>query len=83
MDKITSVRGFKDILPGDTEKWHFVEEKAREIFTNFGVREIKIPILEKTDLFKRGIGEATDSNNTRMGFGQQPVNVSLRSICLR
>jgi len=60
MDKITSVRGFKDILPGETEKWHFVEEKAREIFTNFGVREIKIPILEKTDLFKRGIGEATD-----------------------
>ena len=60
MDKITSIRGFKDILPGETEKWAFVEEKAREIFANFGIREIKIPILEKTELFKRGIGETTD-----------------------
>lgn len=60
MDKITSVKGFKDILPGETEKWHYVEEKAREIFGNFGVREIKVPILEKTDLFTRGIGETTD-----------------------
>jgi histidyl-tRNA synthetase len=60
MEKITSVRGFKDILPGETEKWSFVEEKARKIFIDFGYREIKIPILEKTDLFVRGIGEATD-----------------------
>jgi len=60
MEKITSVRGFKDILPGETEKWHYVEEKAREIFTNFGIQEIKVPILEKTELFTRGIGEATD-----------------------
>jgi histidyl-tRNA synthetase len=60
MDKITSIRGFKDILPGETEKWAFVEEKAREIFANFGIREIKVPILEKTELFTRGIGETTD-----------------------
>ena len=57
---IQSVRGFKDILPGEVEKWRFVEEKAREVLENFGVREIRVPILEKTELFQRGIGEATD-----------------------
>ena len=60
MERITSIRGFRDILPGESEKWQFVEEKAREIFGAYGVREIRIPILEKTDLFRRGIGETTD-----------------------
>jgi len=60
MEIITSVKGFKDILPQETGKWQYVEEMARKIFTDFGFREIRIPILEKTELFKRGIGEATD-----------------------
>ena len=60
MAKITSVRGFRDILPDEALKWQRVEEKIREIFFNFGIQEIRIPILEKTELFKRGIGEATD-----------------------
>jgi histidyl-tRNA synthetase len=60
MEKVTSVRGFKDILPDETGIWQFVEEKARIIFTNFGFKEIRVPILEKSDLFKRSIGEATD-----------------------
>jgi len=60
LETISSVRGFKDILPGEVEKWRHVEERAREIFSNFGVHEIKIPILEKTELFQRGIGETTD-----------------------
>jgi histidyl-tRNA synthetase len=60
LETIVSVRGFKDILPGEAEKWRYAEEKAREIFSSFGVQEIKVPILEKTELFRRGIGEATD-----------------------
>jgi len=60
MAKITSVRGFRDLLPDETPKWQRVEEKIREIFFDFGIREIRIPVLEKTELFKRGIGEATD-----------------------
>ena len=60
MAKITSVRGFRDILPDETPKWQRVEEKIRAIFFSFGIREIRIPVLEKTELFKRGIGEATD-----------------------
>jgi len=60
MQSITAVRGFKDILPEETGKWQFVERQAREVFAAFGFKEIRIPILEKTDLFKRGIGESTD-----------------------
>jgi histidyl-tRNA synthetase len=58
--KITSVRGFKDVLPDEIGTWRFVEETARRVFENFGYREIRIPVLEKTELFTRGIGEATD-----------------------
>ncbi len=57
---ITAVKGFKDILPSQTGKWLYVEGIARTIFTNFGFREIRVPILEKTALFQRSIGEATD-----------------------
>lgn len=55
-----SIRGFKDILPGEVEKWQFVEKKAREIFALFGFAELRIPILERTELFARSLGESTD-----------------------
>jgi len=57
---IRGIKGFNDILPGEVEKWHRVEAVARKIFSGFGFREIRIPILEKTELFARGIGETTD-----------------------
>ncbi len=57
---ITAIRGFNDILPSEIGKWQFVEKTAREVFENFGFAEIRIPILERTELFARGIGEATD-----------------------
>ncbi len=60
METINSVRGFRDILPPETEKWRRVEETANEVFRSFGFREIRIPVLEKTELFRRGIGESTD-----------------------
>jgi histidyl-tRNA synthetase len=58
--KIKAIRGVKDILPHEVKKWEFLETKAREIFESYGFAEIKIPIFEKTALFARGIGEATD-----------------------
>ena len=57
---IKAVRGFKDVLPGESEKWAFLENLARRYFLAYGFREIRLPILEKTELFARGIGEATD-----------------------
>ena len=60
MEKITVIKGFKDILPEDTPRWCRLESTARNVFSSFGFREIRVPILEKTDLFKRSIGETTD-----------------------
>lgn len=60
MAQVTSIRGFKDIVPDEVGKWHYVEARARSVFSLFGIREIRIPILEKTELFIRGIGETTD-----------------------
>ena len=54
------LRGFKDILPQDIKKWQRLERVARETLESFGYKEIRTPILEKTTLFARGVGEATD-----------------------
>jgi len=58
--EIKAIRGFNDLLPDEIGKWHFVEETARQIFEEFGFSELRIPVIEKTELFSRGIGEATD-----------------------
>ena len=57
---IKAIKGINDILPDAVGKWQLVESVARRIFSNFGYQEIRIPILEKTELFARSIGEATD-----------------------
>jgi histidyl-tRNA synthetase len=60
MAPLQSVKGFKDILPGESELWQTIEEQAKVIFRHFGFREIRLPMLEKTELFARSIGESTD-----------------------
>ncbi|MFO7885026.1 MAG: histidine--tRNA ligase [Desulfobacteraceae bacterium] len=57
---IQTIRGFRDILPEDTDLWQKIEAKAGELFQDFGFQEIRLPIVEKTELFARSIGEATD-----------------------
>jgi histidyl-tRNA synthetase len=57
---INGVKGFNDILPGEVEKWQHIEATARRVFELYGLSEIRIPILEKTELFSRSIGDATD-----------------------
>ncbi|WP_127506019.1 histidine--tRNA ligase [Paenibacillus humicus] len=52
--------GTQDLLPGQVERWQFVESKAREICRRFNFREIRTPMFESTDLFRRGVGETTD-----------------------
>ncbi len=49
-----------DILPEEIDIWHFLEDCVKEVFHAFGFREIRVPVLEKTDLFCRSIGEETD-----------------------
>jgi histidyl-tRNA synthetase len=58
--EIKAIRGMNDILPEDVSKWRFVEETARRIFALYGFEELRTPILERTELFLRGIGDDTD-----------------------
>lgn len=53
-------KGTKDILPGSVYKWNFIEKIMREIAATYGCREIRTPMFEHTELFKRGVGETTD-----------------------
>ena len=57
---ITAIKGFNDILPGEVEKWQHIETTARKVFGCYGFSEIRVPVMEKTELFARSIGDATD-----------------------
>ncbi|UCG05527.1 MAG: histidine--tRNA ligase, partial [Desulfobacterales bacterium] len=57
---IPLIRGFKDILPGEVELWQEIERIARQLIDDFGFNEIRIQIMEKTEMFARSIGEDTD-----------------------
>jgi histidyl-tRNA synthetase len=64
--EITTIKGFKDILPQEAAIWQWVETQAREILRAFGFKEIRPPLLERTDLFSRTIGEDTDIVSKQM-----------------
>lgn len=57
---IQSVRGMNDILPDMTPYWQVVEQAMKAVLDSYGYREIRFPIVEKTELFSRSIGEVTD-----------------------
>lgn len=57
---IQAVRGFRDVLGPEVGVWQRVEETARDVLERYGFRQIRIPILERTELFARSIGESTD-----------------------
>ncbi len=58
--KTQAIRGMNDILPGVSATWRYLEEVVREIVESYGYEEIRLPLLEYTELFKRSIGEVTD-----------------------
>ena len=60
MASIKAIRGMHDILPSETPLWQFFEAQVKLVFDQYGYQEIRMPIAEKTDLFCRSIGEATD-----------------------
>lgn len=53
-------KGTKDILPSESYKWQYIEKIAARLFENFGLKEIRVPVFENTELFLRGVGETTD-----------------------
>jgi histidyl-tRNA synthetase len=86
--KITSIKGFADIFPGEVETWQSVEATARQVFNSYNFSEIRIPIVEKTELFSRSIGESTDivekemytfeDHDSRSGESAQGTKLTLR-----
>lgn len=60
IDPIKAIRGMHDIVPSEAGYWQTVETACQTIATNYGYRQIRLPIIEQTNLFKRTIGEATD-----------------------
>ena len=59
-ETLQAVRGMNDVLPEQTAAWQQLERVARETFAQYGYYEIRLPLLERTELFKRSIGEFTD-----------------------
>ena len=57
---IQAIRGMNDILPEETHRWRFLEDTLRDVFDQYGYRNIRTPIVERTELFVRGVGAATD-----------------------
>lgn len=60
MAKIQAIRGMNDILPEQTPTWQLVETTVRKVLKQYGYQEIRMPVVEQTDLFRRSIGEVTD-----------------------
>ncbi len=77
---INAPRGTNDILPPESAKWNYIENKAKKIFNLYNYEEIRTPIFEYTELFQRGIGEVTDIVEKEMYTFEDK---SGRSITLR
>ncbi len=60
MSKIQAIRGMNDILPAQTPVWQFLEEILQQVVQSYGYQELRFPVLEQTQLFRRSIGEVTD-----------------------
>lgn len=60
MKKIQAIRGMNDLLPADSSRWQYVEAVVMDILQRYGYQEIRFPVVESTELFKRSIGEVTD-----------------------
>jgi len=76
-NRYQSVRGFNDVLPADAAAWQFLHATAAEVFTAYGYGEIRLPLLERTELFERSIGEATDVVEKEMFTFKDRENESL------
>ena len=60
MSNIRAIRGMNDILPGATPYWQYLEQTVADLLARYGYGEIRLPVVEQTELFKRSIGEVTD-----------------------
>ena len=57
MNTIRAIRGMNDILPDETRYWQFLEDKVRGLMAAYGYAEIRLPVVEQTELFRRGVAK--------------------------
>lgn len=72
--KIQKPKGTDDILPASIGKWYYVEDMFKKVCSDFGYKEIRTPMFEYTDLFKRGVGDTTDIVQKEMFNLEQRIN---------
>ena len=78
---IRAQRGTKDILPEEITTWQEIYKRASELFKNANCKEIRTPVFEATELFKRGVGDSTDIVNKEMytfNVGGNETSITLR-----
>lgn len=75
---LQTVRGMRDILPEQSASWQYIEATARQLFNSYGYKELRAPIIESTELFKRSIGDATDIVEKEMYTFGDTESLSLR-----
>jgi histidyl-tRNA synthetase len=73
-DKLSAVKGMNDILPGESERWQWLEAQVRALMDGFAYRNVRTPIVEHTQLFVRGIGEVTDIVEKEMYSFEDKLN---------
>ena len=66
MTRVNKVRGMNDLIPEQIGNWQVVENEIKKIFHSYGYNEIRFPLIEKTELFSRGVGQSTDIVNKEM-----------------
>jgi len=80
MKSLQAVRGMHDILPGQSEAWQWLEHRLAALMARYGYREIRLPMVERTELFTRAIGQGTDVVEKEMyAFDDR----NGESLCLR
>ena len=76
--QLRSIRGVRDILPAETALWNYAEQTARDVFAAYSFSEIRLPIIEPTELFARSIGLDTDVVSKEMFSFWDPFDLRLR-----
>ena len=74
VDKLLAVKGMNDILPPDSARWEWLEDKVRTLMARYAYRNIRTPIVEPTPLFVRGLGEVTDIVEKEMYSFEDKLN---------
>lgn len=79
--KPTRIKGFADVLPGEVDTWQRIESAAERVFAGYNFKEIRIPVLEKAELFSRSLGESTDVIEKEMyTFADRDAKATLLSL---